>query len=275
MDCYNRSVRLLPLLAALLLSGCDTYHYLAGTIHEDARRPQKALPHYEAFVAKRPKDVRACEIRLRAAALYRRFERCAEARVHYEAVARDFASVPECAERGQAGLLACPDYFPLDPGRSWVYVDSDSKGRAMRQEFAVRRSSGAGAVLQGALFAGDKRIRSYEERYEKRDWALWRVEGKQADPVLRYPFNVGQSWTARREKARLSYVIEASGLEVTTVAGTFKGVLKVRETDSRFPRTWRYDYYAPGVGRVKTTIGGKGYENPNAELSRYDGGMVK
>jgi hypothetical protein len=38
---------------------------------------------------------------------------------------------------------------------------------------------------------------------------------------------------------------------------------------------WRFDYYAPGVGRVKTTLGGPGYENPNAELSRYDGGMLK
>lgn len=268
-------MRTLPFAAVLLLAGCDTYHYLAGTIHEDARRPQKALPHYEAFVAKRPKDVRSCEIRLRAAALYRQFERCAEARVHYEAVARDFAAVPECHERGQLGLLSCPDYFPLDAGRSWVYVDSASKGRAMRQEFEVRRSSGAGGTLQGVLFAGDRRIRTYEERYEKRDWAVWRVEGKQAAPLLRYPYVVGQSWTALRDKARLSYVIEASGLEVATAAGTFKDVLKVRETDSRFPRTWRYDYYAPGVGRVKTTIGGKGYENPNAELSRYDGGMVK
>lgn len=268
-------MRTLLFAAVLLLAGCDTYHYLAGTIHEDARRPQKALPHYEAFIKKNPKDLRSCEIRLRAAALYRRFERCAEARVHYEAVARDFAAVPECHERGQLGLLSCPDYFPLDAGRSWVYVDSASKGRAMRQEFEVRRSSGAGGTLQGVLFAGDRRIRTYEERYEKRDWAVWRVEGKQAAPLLRYPYVVGQSWTALRDKARLSYLVEASGLEVATAAGTFKDVLKVRETDSRFPRTWRYDYYAPGVGRVKTTIGGKGYENPNAELSRYDGGMVK
>lgn len=268
-------MRALPFAVALLLTGCDTYHYLAGTLHEDARRPQRALPHYEAFLKSRPKDARACEIRLRAAGLYRRFERCAEARVHYEAVARDFASVPECHERGQVGLLTCPDYFPLDAGRSWVYVDSASKGRAMRQEFEVRRSSGAGGTVLSSLYAGDRRIRSAEERYEKRDWAVWRVEGKDAQPLLRYPYNVGQSWTARREKVLLRYVIEAAGLEVRTEAGRFSGVLKVRETDTRFPHTWRYDYYAPGVGRVKTTIAGKGYENPNAELLRYDGGMVK
>ncbi len=262
--------------AALLLSGCDTYHYLAGTLHEDARRPARALPHYEAFIKRRPKDPRACEMRLRAAELYRlTFGRCAEARVHYEAVARDFASVPECAERGKAGLLACPDYFPLDPGRTWVFVDSASKGRAMRQEWEVRESSGARAVIVTALYAGDKRIRADREAYEKRDWAVWRVEGKDAEPLLRYPYTLGQSWTAKRGKAKLSYEVVAVDAVVSTAAGEFKDVLKVRETDSRFPQVWRFDYYAPGVGRVKTALGGKGYENPNAELSRYDGGMLK
>ena len=29
---------------------------------------------------------------------------------------------------------------------------------------------------------------------------------------------------------------------------------------------WKYDYYAPGIGRVRTTIGGRGFENPNTEL---------
>ena len=43
----------------------------------------------------------------------------------------------------------------------------------------------------------------------------------------------------------------------------------VRELDRRYPKTWRYDYYCPDVGRAKTTIGGRGYENPNTELLRY------
>ncbi|MDX6769285.1 MAG: hypothetical protein SF051_07120 [Elusimicrobiota bacterium] len=269
-------MRALLVAAALLLSGCDTYHYLAGTLHEDARRPARALPHYEKFIARRPKDPRTCEMRLRAAELYRlTFGRCAEARVHYEAVARDFAAVPACAERGKAGLLACPDYFPLDAGRTWVFVDSASKGRAMRQEWEVRASSGAGGVIVNSLYAGDRRIRSESETYEKRDWAVWRVDGRQAEPLLRYPYALGQRWTASRGKARLDYEVVAVDAVVTTAAGEFTGALKVRETDSRFPKVWRYDYYAPGVGRVKTTLGGPGYENPNAELLRYDGGMLK
>lgn len=269
-------MRYLLVVSALLLSGCDTYHYLAGTLHEDARRPSRALPHYEKFIARRPQDPRSCEMRLRAAELYRlTFGRCAEARVHYEAAARDFASIPVCAERAKNGLLTCPDYFPLDAGRTWVYVDSESKGKAMRLDWEVRASSGASGVVQTTLYAGNRRVRTVSEAYEKRDWAVWRVEGKDAEPLLRYPYTLGQSWTAKRGKTRLSYEIVAVDVVVKTAAGEFKDVLKVREVDSRFPQTWRYDYYAPGVGRVKTALAGKGYENPNAELSRYDGGMLK
>lgn len=263
-------------MALLPLSGCDTYHYLAGTLHEDARRPARALPHYEAFIKRRPKDPRACEMRLRAAELYRlTFGRCAEARVHYEAAARDFPAMGACAERAKNGLLACPDYFPLDAGRTWVFVDSETKGRAMRQEWTVRESSGTSADIQTALYAGDKRVRVYNDGYEKRDWAVWRREGARAEPLLRYPYSLGQAWTVSREKHKLDYEVAAVGLTVKTVAGEFTDVIKVRETDRRFPKTWRFDYYAPGVGRIKTSLGGPGYENSNAELSRYDGGMVK
>lgn len=268
-------MRLTALAAALLLCGCDTYHYLAGTMHEDARRPSRALPHYEAFLKSRPRDARSCEIRLRAAGLYRAFGRCGEARIHYEAAARDFASVPACAERGKAGLLECPDFFPLDKGRTWVFVDSASKGRAARQEYEVTASSGPGGTVTESLYAGSRRIRSSQARYEKRDWAVWRVEGGEAEPLLRYPYSPGQAWTARRGKTKLLYEVAAVDQSVLTAAGEFRGVLKVRETDSRFPKTWRFDYYAPGVGRVKTSIAGQGYENPNMELSRYDGSVIK
>ena len=54
-----------------------------------------------------------------------------------------------------------------------------------------------------------------------------------------------------------------------TLGGVFSGCIKVRETDPRFPRSWKFDYFAPGVGRVKTTVGAPGVENPNTELLRY------
>ena len=122
---------------------CDTYHYIAGTWHEDARRPLQAVRHYEKFLVDRPLDPRACEVRLRAAEIYRGFGLCDQARRNWETAVRDFPNMRECAERAKIRLLSCPDYFPLDAGRTWVYVDSASGGRAMRLEWEVRGSFGA------------------------------------------------------------------------------------------------------------------------------------
>ena len=253
-------------LAAVLLSGCDTYHYLAGTINEDARRPALALRQYEAFLSRRPLDPRACEVRLRAAEVYRRyFGRCQEARRHYEAAARDFPGMPACAERAKAGLLVCPDYFPIEPGRTWVYVDSASGGKAMRLEWEALASSGA---ISTALFAGNRRIQEKIDRYEKADWAVWRRDGKEREPILRYPYHEGMNWTLKRGKASIEYLVAGGSVAVRAAAGEFSGCLKIREADSRFKTSWKYDYYCPGVGRVKTTVGGPGFEKPNTELLR-------
>lgn len=255
------------LAVVLLFAGCDTYHYLAGTVHEDGRRPVQAIKHYERFLADRPKDPRACEVRLRAAELYRSFfGRCVEARVHYEAAARDFPRQTACLERAKLGLLKCPDYFPTDPGRTWVYVDSASGGRAMRQESEALVSSG---TIQSGLFAGNKRILLKSERYEKADWTIWRLDKEGREPILRYPYNEAMAWTTKHGKSTIEYLVVASSAAVKTAAGTFSSCVKVREVDSRFKGSWKYDYYCPGVGKVKTTVGGPGFENPNTELLRF------
>jgi len=259
--------------AAALLSGCDTYHFLVGTWRDDTRRPVEALRHYEAFLASRPTDPRACQVRLRAAAIYRGWGRCGEARRHFEAAARDFPRVPECAERAKLSLLSCPDYFPLDAGRTWVYVDSASRGKAMRLDWEVRKSSGpAGGAILTSLFAGNKRIREATESYAKRDWGVWRTDAAPKEPFLRYPFGQDQQWTGARGKppAAIDWLVVSTTATVKVAAGEFHDCLKVRERDHRFPRTWRFDYYCPDVGRVKTTVGGPGFENPNTELLRFD-----
>jgi hypothetical protein len=259
------------MLAAAVLSGCDTYHYVAGTWQEDSRKPVQALKHYEAFLADRPRDPRACEVRLRAAALYRGFGRCAEARAHWEAAARDFHHMDACTDRAKLGLLTCPDYFPLDLGRTWVYVDSASGGQAMRLDWEVRRATGSvrGAVTT-ALYAGNRRIREATETYSKENWALWRTDAKPPEPLLRYPFAEGQTWSGLRGKTGVDWLVVSASAAVKTKAGSFTGCLKVRERDRRYPKTWRYDYYCPDVGRVKITVGGPGFENPNTELLRFD-----
>ena len=264
--------RLAPLLfAAFAASGCDTYHYVAGTWQEDSRRPVQALKHYEAFLADRPADPRGCEVRLRAAALYRGFGRCGEARAHLEAAARDFPGMKECTRRAKLALLSCPDYFPLDLGRTWVYVDSASRGKAMRLDWEVRRATASvSGVLQTSLYAGNRRIREANESYAKGDWAIWRTDASPPEAFLRYPFTAGRTWKGKRGKTEVEWSVVSAAETVKVAAGEFKDCLKVREHDLRYAKTWRFDYYCPDVGRVKITVGGPGFENPNTELQRYD-----
>lgn len=271
-----RPARIAVLAAAALIGACDTYQFVAGTLQEDARRPALAVRKYEKFLASRPKDPRACEVRLRAADIYGRFfGRCEEARRHFEAAARDFPRQTACLERAKAGLLRCPDYFPTDAGRSWVYVDSASGGQAMRLEWEARASSGSVSSISSALYAGDKRIQAKTEHYTKADWAVWRVDKDGREAILRYPYREAMTWSARRGKSRIDYLVVSDSTTVTAAAGTFTGCLKIREKDSAFRDSWRYDYYCPGVGRVMTTIGGPGFENPNTELLRFDGRLVE
>ena len=258
------------LLLAAGLAGCDTYHFVAGTWAEDSRKPVQALKHYEKFLADRPKDPRSCEVRLRAAAIYRGFGRCGEARMHWETAVRDFPRSGVCADRARTSLLSCPDYFPLDRGRTWVYVDSESRGKAMRLDWEVRRSSDpSSGSIQTVLFAGNRRNREAYESYEKRDWGVWRTDAKPPEPFLRYPFGQDQAWSGKRGAAAVDWLVISTTATVKVAAGEFKDCLKVRELDRRYPKSWRFDYYCPDVGRAKTTIGGRGYENPNTELLRY------
>ncbi len=253
------------LLAAAGVGASGALRYRQARFLEALGRYPAAIGAYERLDTP--------EAHVRAGDLYAgKLQRCLEARRHYEAAARLDPAGPWGA-RGRAGLLACPDYFPLQAGRAWVYGDSASGGRNMHLESVLRRATGGEGELQSALYAGNNRVRVDTERYEKRDWMIVLVEPDgHAAPVLRFPFRAGEAWTARRGKDRLSYLIEQDDARVATKAGVFEHCLKVRETNPRFPRSWKYDYYAPFVGRVKTTIGGPGFENPNTELLKWTAG---
>jgi tetratricopeptide (TPR) repeat protein len=254
----------------MTLTGCDYGRYRTGRFYEATKNYVGAVRVYERMIEKNPNGPHAAEVHLRLAEIYAcNLERCLEARPHYEAAARLISPGP-VFERVRSEIMDCPDYFPLRAGRSWVYGDSASRGKNMRLEWQVSASSSSerGSIVS-ALYAGSKRIRVEDKPYEKRDWMVFEGPDSSAAPILRFPYRTGQFWTARRGKILLSYRIEEDDARVETAAGTFEHCLKVREFNPKFPRSWTYAYYAPFIGRVKTTVAGPGYENPNTELLRY------
>jgi hypothetical protein len=249
--------------------GRDAYFFYGGRFFFKTERWGLAASTFEHFLARRPQDPRACDIHLRLGRIYaRRFQRYSEAKRHFETAARDFQGQAACAAAAKDAILDCPDYFPLESGRVWLYGDTASGGRNMKMSVETKAAAdGKGWSLDAALYAGGRRVESIHKVYGKKDWAVWELPGQTM--VLRYPFRAGQSWRSRRGRDELAFRIEAEGLSVKIRAGTFSDCIKVRESSALFPQSWKYDYYAPGVGRIKTSVGAPGVENPNTELLDY------
>ena len=258
-------------LGAILIlagaAGCDFVRWKAAEYYAKARRFPEAIRAYED-VARRSLDrPRACRAHVRAGDIYaKELSRCEEARRHYESAVRGFEEQAACVEQAKAGLLSCPDYFPTDAGRTWVYGDSASKGKNMRLEWELRLSKDGKREIVGGLFAGNKKISDQNAKYAKEGWAVWEETAGGKTVILRYPYQTGQSWEGRSGGHPVEFSVEDDAARVETAAGVFTGCLKVKERDGRFPGTWKITYYAPGVGRIKTSIGGPGFENPNTEL---------
>ncbi|MDD5657254.1 MAG: tetratricopeptide repeat protein [Elusimicrobia bacterium] len=265
------------LAGAILLAGAwqifglarDAYDFYGGRFFDDTGRYGRSAAALESYLSRHPEGPRACRVRLRLGRVYnRRFGRWSEARRHFEAAARSYDAA--CASAARAEIMNCPDYFPLDAGRQWIYGDTASGGRNMRLEVRAEAGAGGRAVLRGVLYAGKKRLSSEAREFRKKDWAVWEGLKKGEIVFMRYPFAAGSRWRARREGRLFSYRVEAGGQRVSTLAGSFSDCIKIRETDPRFAgRAWKFDYYAPGVGRVKTTVGAPGVENPNTELVEF------
>ena len=288
----RRAFAALPLL---LFSACSDLEFRQARRLEDKREFDRAAASFERVLEKSPGGARETEVLVRLGRIYaEEFGRCERAVPLFEAAARmgapssrrppttfpmaaGTASLPAPPERGRApsvdwpalarrALMSCPDYFPLRDGARWVFVDSQSGGANMRLDIALSRSSST-ANAAGAYFAGRERFKEYRRSYEVEDFILWEGEpaGERA-PILRYPYHEGLSWQARRGGKLFTYHIDAAGVSVSVMAGSFSGCLKVKSSAAGDP-AWVFDYYCPGVGRVKTTVGVPEGENPNTELA--------
>lgn len=255
------------LLAALLLCGCGADADFKGAAGQEASEPLKAVRSWERFIEKHPEDPRRQEASYRAGRLYAQvFGRCPEARHHFEAAAR--SSGPFTAD-AVLGLMSCPDYFPLSQGERWTFVDTLSGGANMRLELKVLTATASvQGLVTGKFYAGDVPFRDYRRLYDKSDFSVWETQEGVRSPILRWPYVKGRSWEATQPQGSVTYTIEDDAAKVSTKAGSYSGCLKIRTQVKGFD-SWAYDYYCPGVGRVKTTVGVAGAENPNTELAAF------
>lgn len=252
------------LLAALGYSLWPRLSYWRAERAERKGRTEQAAAMFQAFAEKGSGRPRFADALFRSAELWKKAGDCGRAAPLYERLAREIREGP-WLERAKHGLLSCPDYFPLTAG-SLVYVDSQTGGQAMRLDLKTAASEdGRTGKIKGAYFAGKRRVQEFNRSYEKSDWSIWERQGKEKVRIIRYPYKPGVSWTDRRDGIPVEFTVVANDAKVKVKAGTFTNCLKIKERTANSP-AWKFDYYAPGVGRVKTTIGGPGFESPNTEL---------
>lgn len=235
--------------------------------NENDKQAAAAMAAYENFLERWPKHEDAAEAVFRLARLHdKEGKDCAKAVPLYERAARMSGDWSGPARRA---LLTCPDFFPLIAGAEWTFVDSLSGGENMRLEIAVASSSGGlRGVMTGVFYAGETKFREFRREVVKENWGVWEERDSGRAPILRFPFRAGRSWTAVENGRSIRYEVVADALKVGVKAGEFSGCLKVKARTAGFP-SWVFDYYCPGVGRVKTSVGVPGAENPNTELAAY------
>lgn len=240
---------------------------------EQQGRHLKAAASFEHFAKNYPSDPRAPESLYRAAAIYaEELSLCAKAVPLYEGLARAYPGARPWAQLAARGVFSCPDYFPTEPGRKWVYGDSQTGGRNMKQySAALAESDPLKAKIETSVYAGSKLVRKITRLYSRDNWELTEKEAGRGLTVciLKYPFSKGRSWSSGSAGSAVRFTIEDDSAVVKTRAGSFDNCLKVRQQLEGIP-SWLFEYYAPGVGRVLTTVAGKGFENRNTELLSYE-----
>ncbi len=264
-------INFLYLLCLMSFAGCSSYDYHVGKLEDGVGNKIAAFNLYNQFLKiSPPKSSRAVEVKLRRGDIEAQvFHRCDQAVSDYESVARDLPPKNPWFQQAVLGILSCPDYFPLEPGRTWIYGDSLSLGKNMKDEWKTLGGKADKNAIVSSLYAGKNLVRRGKFLFQKKDWSVFRVEGASSIPILKYPFHAGQRWEFSGGKNSKYFEIISTSSVVKTAAGVFSGCLKVKEAYGRFPLSWKYTYYAPFVGEIKTTIAGPGYESPDTELIRY------
>lgn len=271
--------RLMPglLLAALFaLSGCGTGGFAGARWDEYHGRYEQAVAGYLKTADRHPNGFWTPRSLFHAGIIAsRHLSDDLSARQILQRLLDQYGNHKEWGPRTEWAILNAPNYFPLVIGGQWTEGDSETGGKNARVDMAGKMESGDPTAVRMVrhYYAGQKLIEelSTNRTYRKRALELreYSVPGQQHYTViLKYPYERGARWTTKRSNSNLIYVIDGLA-EVKVRAGEFRDCLKVREYAAGSESSWKVDYYAPGVGKVLTTLATASGEKRNTELISY------
>lgn len=263
-----RTCAFFPLCALLALAGCGP-RFGDGKTLEEQGRFLKAAEKYRSFALRNPAHPSAPKALASAAELYSvRLGLCKESKPLLERLVREYPSYKISNDLFRR-IFVCPDYFPLSPGSSWIYGDSQTLGQNARQVSRSGADGKGGVLIKSSFYAGDELVSSQEGTYRFSGTDFLESRDGRDTLILDYPLEEGRSWTSIAPEGKVLFRVEAEGLRVKVAAGEFTGCVKVRRQPEGVP-SWLYEYYAPWTGRILTSVGGEGFENRVTELLSYE-----
>jgi hypothetical protein len=188
------------------------------------------------------------------------------------------ALAPEAFGQKSKGKQA-GDYFPLQVGYSWTYRNNEEGGYTLKVLSEEPREGGPVRYVV-ELLSGVKILKTYSKTP---GWVLYHGdnypehEGLQAtyDPPRQYlanPLAVGKKWGGSGKDPTQVEYRESSRVvsteTVTVAAGKFRAMKVVTEVTSGAAAKTRTDWYADGVGLVKSATQAGPYKY-GSELTDY------
>jgi hypothetical protein len=251
------------------LSACGRIDFNEAVMLEKQGMPARAAETYEAFADKHPEDAKAPNALLNAAGIYSDiFHLCHKSKPLYERLVREYPDYPLLGQ-AKKNIFMCPDYYPLSSKDKWVYGDSQTGGENMRQNVKLLSYNNAAFMMETSFYAGRQFVQKILNIYTFSDNDVLRKEKNSNVIIIKYPLVKHKKWVSKIENKKINYEIVATGIEVEVKAGVFTNCVKVKERERNSP-SWVYTYYAPWVGKILTTVSGKGFENRVEELISYE-----
>jgi len=268
-------------LLVFVHSGCGPKNqFQAARQWEEKGQYHKAWNEYQEFVAHYPEHPLAPEALFRIGWVTQIGLRdCYMANIFYQRVNVEYPQSDPWARAASLQQLNCPDFFPLIPGGRWKEGDSDTKGKIAKTIIecsSLSKSKGSfpseKAKVVRTFYSGDKKFRSVQFVYRKEKNVLSEYVSEKdprAKTILKWPLKVGTQWRTKMAGRFFHYEVVAINQNVRVAAGNFSGCVKIGSSVGQSVGL-RFEYYAPGVGRVLTTLSTKSGEKRNTELLSYE-----
>lgn len=278
------------IIILFLLCGCANLKFKKAYDLEKRNKFKEAIKIYKEIVDKYPTKKISARAIFRLGEIYRvNFEDYEKASHFYSMIIMDYPYLQPLNSLAELGLMESPDFFPLVDGWSWYEGDSQSYGKNMyQQRYCSLVSSGTDKLkryfevykIRTIIYTGKggKKVFDSIDYYKKFHYNILKSKTptfSKFSIVMKFPHKKGKKWTAVLEGKKNIYSIEDLNAQVVVRTGSYKNCLKIKELQPNIPHSWRYDYYAPGVGKVLSTVATERTEKRNSELIDFSWKTIK